>query len=196
MYVRKNKGDLKVQVINATENQQCEKEIKKDSGLQCLITIAAYYGIPADVENIRHNFSLDDIIAGENDILRVAKKIKLKSRINKINRYSLPKMTLPAILVTNDSEFIIAAKADNDKVLIMFPFDNAPKIMTYDELESIWTGRIILFIPRSRTNQDIKFGFKWFIPSIIKYKKPLLEVILSCPYFSDSFLIDYTENAM
>lgn len=152
-----------------------------DTGLQCLITIAAYYGLPADAASIKHDLALDDKAMLPEDILRAAKLMKLKSRQVNIHPTAISKMSLPAILILKDGSFIITAKAEaeEEKVLAVFPHDNAPKVLTYDELGDIWDGAIILLIPRVRKYRTVKFGFKWFIPTIMKYKKPLLEVLLA-----------------
>ena len=55
-----------------------EKTNKQDTGLSCLLMVAAYYGIPADLQNIKHNYNLQERIAEEDDLLRIAKGLKMK----------------------------------------------------------------------------------------------------------------------
>lgn len=156
-----------------------QMESTKDGGLQCLITVAAYYGISVNAEGLIHNLGLEERRMEPGDILLASKQIQLKSRLTKVNRYALPKMTLPAILVTRDEEYIVLAKVGQQDVLALYPFEKAPQTLTFEELKEIWDGDIILLIPRARKNRDVKFGFKWFLPSILKYKRPLLEVLLA-----------------
>ena len=155
------------------------KEEKQDAGLQCLLTVAAYYGIPVDEENIRHQYMLENKKLTPQDILRVSQKIKLKSRLVKGNLYSLPKAPLPAILVLKNGDYLILAKTEEEKALVVHPFQQAPQVISYQELGELWDGEMILMIPREKKYQQVKFGFKWFLPSIIKYKGPLLEVLLA-----------------
>lgn len=166
--------------METTENS-CTAEQKKtaDGGLQCLITIGAYYGIAVDAENIIHSLNLENRKMTAQDILLASREVRLKSKMTHINSYALPKMTVPAILKLKNGEFIILARQDNERLLLLNPFEAAPYVMTCEELEKEWEGDIILLIPRSYRKRDIKFGFKWFIPSILKYKKPLLEVLLA-----------------
>ncbi len=161
------------------EIEQNNLKEEKDTGIQCLVTIATYYGIPAEEKQLRHLQSLEGKIITSEDILRAAKKLKLKTKSTKIHIDTLTKMTLPAILHLTDGQFIILAKVDDKKALVLYAFENAPRLLSMEELEEIWKGEILLFIPRAFQNRDIKFGIKWFIPSIIKYKKPLLEVLLA-----------------
>ena len=162
------------------ENQwKNTKEEKQDAGLQCLLTVAMYYGIPVDDENLRHQYGLENKELTPQDILRVSKRIKLKSRLVKGNVYSLTNTPLPAILVLKNGSYLILAKAEEEKVLVVHPFQQAPQVITCEQLEELWNGEMILMIPREKKYQQEKFGFKWFLPSIIKYKGPLLEVLLA-----------------
>lgn len=150
-----------------------------DEGLQCLIIIANYYGIVADVHSIVHTMNLEDKKMNSYDILLAAKKLKLRSKLININVYALRKMTVPAILVLKNGDFVVLAKMDEERLLLLKPFEKAPYSMKYEELEQEWGGETILLIPRSLKNRDIKFGFRWFIPSILKYKRAFIEVLLA-----------------
>lgn len=150
-----------------------------DTGLNGLITIAAYYGIPADARNIVHIFSLQDHRMTDRDIILAAGELKMKCRKAKVNRYSLRKMVLPALLKLKDDTYVVLAKAAQEKLLVLYPWERAPKVMEESELAEVWDGEIFLFIPRERHRRNVKFGFRWFIPSVLKYKRPLLEVLLA-----------------
>lgn len=159
--------------------EQKRIEVQQDAGIQCLLTVAAYYGIPADAENIKHEYALENKSASTQDILRVSKGIGLKSKEINVNVYSLNKITLPAIISLKDGTYIIIARIQEKRALVLYPFERAPQVLTYEELCEIWCKKAILLIPRNKKNRDIKFGFKWFIPSILKYKGPLLQVLLA-----------------
>lgn len=149
---------------------------KADKGLCFLITIAAYYGIPASSENIIHSMAMDGKTFESDDILRAAKLLKLKSKAVKINADKLSKMTLPAIIKCRIG-YALLLKADETRFLILDEPDGKTRVITKDELNENWSGECILFIPRLMQNRDVKFGFKWFIPTILKYKAPLIEVL-------------------
>lgn len=147
-----------------------------DKGLYFLITIAAYYGIPSNAENIIHSMAMEGKAFGNDDILRAAKMLKLKAKTAKIDSSKLNKMTLPAIIRCS-SGYTLLLKCEENKLLILDDPTEKTKVITIEALEEIWNGEITLFIPRLIRNRDIKFGFKWFIPTILKYKAPLLEVL-------------------
>lgn len=161
------------------ENEISYKTEAEDSGLQCLVTICAYYQIPVDKEQVIHKHSLEGKKLSSDDLIRIMRKLKFKVSSNKVQVCSFPRMTMPAIIKTNSDTFVIVAKADGERALILYPFETAPTVVSHEELEALYGGNMILMVPRVYTNKDVKFGFKWFIPTIIKYKRPLLEVLLA-----------------
>lgn len=165
--------------INIQEKSQDKEKGVGDGGLQCLITMAAFYGMSADPGDIKHELALEEKTMTPEDILRGAKLLKMKNRLADIKIETLLKMDRPVMLVMKENQFAIFAKAEGEKLLILFPFERAPRILSIKELEEVWDGKAILLIPRERKYRNVKFGFKWFIPTILKYKRPLLEVLLA-----------------
>lgn len=154
-----------------------EEKKQTDSGMQCFLMTASYYGIAADAEQIRTNLALGERLMNDGDLLRTAKHYKLKAKCTKILPKNLAKMTLPAILKLKDETYLLAVKADGEKILVFSPFEQAPKITSQEDLEKEWSGEILLAVPRSFQDRELKFGLKWFIPSIKKFKIPLIEVL-------------------
>lgn len=163
----------------SSEMKGTEQQGKMYAGLHCLNTVAMYYGVSIDVEGMIHKHGLEGKYVTPQDILWVSKENGFKSRMTRVNCYALPKMTMPSILVMNDGTYVILARAKQDEALLIFPFEQAPVVLQYEELKNRWNGEIILLIPRSKKHRDVKFGFKWFVPSILKYKRPLFEVLLA-----------------
>ena len=155
------------------------KEIILDEGLQCLVTVASYYGIAADAETLAHNLALSGRDSTINDLIKSAKWLKLKAKKAVLSPERLTSMVLPAILWIGEGNYLLAVKADEEKVLTLRPDDKMPKLMTCLQLSQIWNGETILMTPRLQSQRNIKFGIKWFLPTIIKYKAPLIEVLLS-----------------
>ena len=156
-----------------------EEMDKQDTGLNCLLTIAAYYGIPTDMGNIRHNYNLQGHIAGESDLLRIAKGLKLKAKCVNLNCEQIGKVTLPAIIQLQDGTFSILLRVNEKKYLIALCNENSPRVLDEDAFEGVYSGECILCIPRKFQDRELEFGIKWFIPTILKYKTPLLEVLLA-----------------
>lgn len=148
-----------------------------DTGMKCLITIAGYHGIGADEEHLRHVMSLGTKEIGTEEILRIAKRLKLKAACKKVESDSLPALPLPAMIRLQDGTYAILVRAEEEKFLVMSAKEQVPRVLDKARLCEKWDGTIYLFTPRLFKNQNVRFGIKWFIPTILRFKKPLLEVL-------------------
>jgi ATP-binding cassette, subfamily B, bacterial HlyB/CyaB len=94
-------------------------------------------------------------------------------------------------------------KADRERVLVLRPQDTAPQTLSLDDFHAISTGQMLLFRrkpqentanidPASETkpNEPVqpqiagaqphqKFGFKWFIPELMRHKRLWHEILLA-----------------
>ncbi len=149
-----------------------------DDGLQCLMIIASFYHIPADPVSLSHDLALTDRKWEASDIIRGAKRLKIRSAVTHVTRKKLSKASFPMIICI-DNSFAVLAKANDEKCMILFPKETRPSIISTSDLYDKWDGTAILMIPRNIRNEDIKFGFRWFIPTIMKYKGTLIEVLIA-----------------
>lgn len=150
-----------------------------DTGLMCFVIIAKFHGLSADPEQIKHSFALDPKGTSTVDILYIAKQFGFKAKSTTIDYEQLTKMPLPVITRIHSGEFVIVAKIENDQVLVLNPAVGKPTVFTIDEFNAHWTGETILFKLKGKEYQEIKFGLKWFLPSILKYRRLLMEVLLA-----------------
>lgn len=160
-------------------NMSDEREREQDTGLSCLIMIAAYYGIPADLENIKHNYNLQERFAEEDDLLRIAKGLKMRAKHVSLDGEHIGKVTLPAVIRLRSQEFAILLKAQENKFLVAFCNERSPKVLDAENFKAVYSGEGLLFVSRKFQDRELKFGIKWFIPTILKYKTSLLEVLLA-----------------
>ncbi|MFZ5989075.1 MAG: type I secretion system permease/ATPase [Bacillota bacterium] len=158
-----------------------EKNNKKhiDEGMYCFITIARFHGINADPDQIRHSLAIGPEGMKEIEILKAAKELGLKAKASDVEYDKLSRLVLPAIIGTKQGGFVILAKIEGEKLLLLYPSENAPKVIDSQAFMEQWNGRVILFVQRFWKESNPSFGIKWFLPAIIKYKKPLLEVLVA-----------------
>lgn len=161
-------------------NQNQTKETNDiDTGLSCLIIISQFHQISIDQNQIKHTFAINDKI-NSIDIIRAAKQIGLKAKITNIQDYNkIKQMVMPAIAKLKDNTYIIIAQINQDKLLILDPKQNAPKLITKEEFIQIYQGELLLFTKRYFSKNSTEFGLRWFIPDIIKYKAPLIQVLIA-----------------
>lgn len=153
-----------------------------DTGMMALTAIAGYFRISAQAENLGREAALTGL-ANRDDILRAANSIGLKSRKVDANQQRLGTMPTPAIAcLTNGTFAIFAGKVSNEgNFRIVDPVDFRSREINAAELLNATGGRFILVQRRfggtgvSREN----FGFKWFLPSIWRYRKSFAHVLLA-----------------
>ena len=148
-----------------------------DSGLAALVLLLRFHGIGADPEQIRHRFAGE---VGVPEMLRCAKEFGLKAHVYQSNWHRLSKTPLPAIAVLRDGRFLLLGKASENRVLVQDPLSSRPILLSRDELETIWDGRILLMTSRAGLGDlSRRFGISWFVEAIHKYRYVLGEVLIA-----------------
>lgn len=75
-------------------------------------------------------------------------------------------------------------KTDAERVLLIEPGDTAPKTITVAEFEAQSTGQVMALqkVPEQVEEENkpqSKFGFRWFIPELLKHKKIWREILIA-----------------
>lgn len=150
-----------------------------DSGLACLVMLARFHNVAASPEQLTHEYAEDGHFFGRAEMLLAAKKLGLKAKSARSSLSRLSHTPLPAIASDRDDRFFIIARLDEGKALIHDPLAQRPEVLSFEELESRWSGELILLRSEASIASELsKFDFTWFIPAIVKYRKLLGEVLL------------------
>jgi len=166
-----------------------------DSGIQCLSLIARFHQIPAEPSALKREFQPDDdsinkASLADINLIRAAKSLGFKAKFIQDKVEKLSAHLLPAIARHEDGHFFLIVKVDSkgtgNEVLIQDLKNRAPETLSLAQLETVWTGELLLLSKRSSLlggvmNESAKFGFTWFIPALVKYKQ----------YFSDVFVASF-----
>lgn len=155
-------------------------EKKQDSGLSCFMIVMKYLGIPITKE-MAETLSVmgKDEKVTEIDMVSSAKTLKMKAKVCRINIDKLKKVTSPVIGKNRSGEFFIIAKSNEDKFMILHADKKQPDIVTRTELKEMWDGQAVLIANGSLLDREAMFSFKWFIPTILKFKKEFIQVLLA-----------------
>src|SRR6516164_3484839 len=87
---------------------------------------------------------------------------------------------LPAMATLKDGGFLLLAKADDTKALVQSPRSPRPTLMTREELEAAWDGRLVLMTRRAAlVDLTRRFDISWFLGAIHKYRRLLGEVLVA-----------------
>ena len=156
------------------------------SGLAALCAIARFHQIAADPANLAHQLGLSPSSEiSTQDLLRAAKHLGLKAKLSATRADRLALTPLPALAQLRTAEggvrTLILAQTDGQRVLLQDPSvaGGRPTIEPLDVFIQQWTGELILITSRASLSGELaRFDFSWFIPSLIKYRKLLGEVLL------------------
>jgi len=167
--------------------------VQKQLELLCLI--ARIHGIAADPQLLRHQLALDEkSFPGFSCLKLAAKHLGLKARQELVQAHRLRFTPLPAIAKLADGSWAIVAAANDTHVVIQYAAgaDNAaPVQLPLEEFHVLWTGsapsqehqqprsgELLLLASRASLIGDVsRFDFSWFIPSLVKHRKLIGEVL-------------------
>ena len=159
--------------VVATENLQ----VATDSGLAATVLLLRFHGIGADAEQIRHRFTGQ---IGVSEIVRCGREFGLKVRAHQSTWRRLCQTPLPAIAVLRNGQFLLLGKASENRVLAQDPLSSRPLLMSREELEAVWDGRLILMTTRAGLGSLSRlFDITWFLGAIHKYRYVLGEVLVA-----------------
>ena len=151
-----------------------------DTGLTCLVLLSRFFGIPADQDQLLHQFGRSGEHFTDRDLLLAAKSLGLKAEALESDWARLTKSPLPAIAPLAEGRFLLIAKMDGDKILVQDPLESRPLVLKRAAFEQVWSGKLILVTKRAGLGLGSKkFDFTWFIPAIVKHRKLLGEVLLA-----------------
>jgi len=154
-----------------------------DSGLTGLSLIAGYYHTAADPAQLRHQLALTGRMAGAEDIVRGANFLRLKSRILKgVTAKRLAATPFPAIIGLKDGAFgVLGVGSARGRARLIDPVSRAAQELAIEEIAALSTGELVL-ITRRLGGAGIDpntFGFRWFWPSLLRYRRPLAHVLVA-----------------
>ncbi len=155
-------------------------EASPDTGLSCLVLVARFLGVAAEAGQLRHRFARADAPLSPDDIVRASRHLGLKTRQVSTTWEKLEKTPLPALAQKDDGQWVVLAKVDAERVLIQDPLEKRPLTLPRELFESAWNGSLILVTRRALlSDEKTLFGFRWFIPAILKYRKLFSEVLVA-----------------
>jgi subfamily B ATP-binding cassette protein HlyB/CyaB len=162
-----------------------------DTGLQSLVAIARFHQLPAEPEQLAHQFAEPGKQFSDTQLLSAAKALTLRAKRVSPSLSQIKKETLPAIAKTKDGTYFILARLEERvgddeanptcKFLIHNLQETAPRSISQEEFESLWSGELILVARRQGLGESLqqKFDISWFIPSLVKYRKLFREVLIA-----------------
>ena len=154
-----------------------------DSGLMGMALIAGYYRIAADPAQLKHQLALIGRFANSEDLVRGANILGLKSRIlHRVTAQRLGAIPYPALLRNKDGGFVaLGVGSAKGRVRVVDPVSRAASDVTLEEAWAASAGEVVLITRRlgGAGVDPNTFGFRWFLPSLLRYRRPLAQVAIA-----------------
>lgn len=157
--------------------------------LHCLVSVSRHHGIELAVERLRHTYALADGAIPHSLLLRMAREAGLRARFARLSWDKLAQLgrAYPALagLVNGNWVVVIAVgknAAGEDAIEVFDPLAERtePLVVTKAAFCANWSGDVLL-LKRSRVPDDAPrpFGFRWFIPELLRQKRLFAEVAVA-----------------
>jgi ATP-binding cassette, subfamily B, bacterial HlyB/CyaB len=180
---RQTMSDEKIVVLGAAVTTP-----PTDPALCALCAIARLHQVAADPATLAHQLGLAPTEAmGVDQLLQAAKHLGLKAKRSRSSIARLPLTPLPALAFMRNTDgslaVVLLAQCDGKRVLFQdfgcASSKTGPSIEPIEHFAERWNGELILITSRASLAGSLaKFDFSWFIPSLVKYRKLLGEVLL------------------
>ncbi len=157
-----------------------------DSGLHCLALVAQLHQVAVDPAALQHRFGQGAADRPVEELLRAARALGFRAKHLKACELAGMQRQLPAIALARDGSFFVLAaisgcQSGARRYLVQRPGAGGPAAMDQQEFEALWSGEAILFTPRRRhmPGSARRFNLHWFLPSLAKYRRLFVEVIVA-----------------
>ena len=145
------------------------------TGLQCFAAVARHHGIDLAIERLQHDHALtgaEDPIA---TLLTVAQANGFRAKTAEIGWDDLIRLAdaYPALAFLENGNCVIVAgyRAASNDLAIIDPLADRPGFLFLDQaaFSGRWRGRVLLLKRvRKITDEDQPFGFRWFVPEMLR----------------------------
>ena len=153
--------------------------MKKD-WLLSLLVVSELHGVPMDPLQLFHKLNMtetDDV--SPDQMLKIAKFIGYRAKARQFKITLSNRYPIPCLLVDVKGSYYVLLQASETQVLVYFPKEERPKALSFAELDALSVETVILLKHQVIKRNHQKFGLKWFLPVLSKFKYLLIEVMLA-----------------
>jgi ATP-binding cassette subfamily B protein len=158
------------------------------STIQCIAALAQHHRLPVNPERLIEDYALVSEEPTPATVLRIASDIGLKAKFDSLSWDSLQAQegVFPLIARMTDGNCVIVmgANVNGDGMLsVLNPMaDNPTEILSLNQTNfcARWRGEVFLMKRLyALPEQNQPFGFRWFIPEILKQKAALRDIAIA-----------------
>lgn len=160
-----------------------------NTAITCLVLVGRRHDVHTTTERVVHDYALTEE-PEPRKVVRIAQDLGLKGRLRNIAWDELARVgkAFPILARLRNNNWVIIAALEPGKegeepiALILDPLAEGSELVRVDRetLEKAWTSEVI-FLKRSSTIMDEEqpFGFRWFVPEVLRHRTLFLEVGLA-----------------
>ncbi len=155
-----------------------DAEFPRDTGMLCLAIIARLHHRVINLQQLAHEFPYPAHPRPWHGVMDICFAAGFRCKKIKATARQLEELALPLMLKKEDGQFIVLLASEQGMFLVQDPLENNPRKYSLSELNQLISGDVLLISPRLEKDiEDRKLGFSWFIPSIIRHRRILSEVL-------------------
>jgi ATP-binding cassette, subfamily B, bacterial HlyB/CyaB len=158
------------------------------TNLQCLALVGRHHGVDLSPERLLHDYAVGEQAVPMRQLLRMAKDAGLKAKNLTLTWRSLFQLgdAFPLLAELENGNWVIIAGAagsgEGEMIRVLDPLAQRPEfiLLNQDQFAKHWRGSVILVKRSYRlSDTDQPFGFRWFIPEIVRQRSLLRDVALA-----------------
>jgi ATP-binding cassette subfamily B protein len=157
------------------------------TNLHCLALVARHHGVDLSPERLQHDYAVGEEPVAVRQLLRMAKDSGLKAKNLTLTWPSLFQLgnAYPILAELENGNWVVVAGAvdgEEKQVRVLDPLATRPEfiLLNEEQFTKSWRGSVVLMKRNHRMSDDDQpFGFRWFIPEVIKQRSFFRDVALA-----------------
>jgi subfamily B ATP-binding cassette protein HlyB/CyaB len=149
------------------------------SGLLALVAVAQFHQRPCNPAELAQRVGVygDSITPAQ--LILAAREIGLKARMGELLWHDLPRQNFPLMAELRDGGYLILARIEHDRLMVLDP-QRGQLVLDQATYSAAATGRVLFVKPRLKLAEEPRqFGLRWFLPVLLKYRKPIVEALMA-----------------
>ncbi|MDZ8186747.1 MAG: peptidase domain-containing ABC transporter [Nostoc sp. ChiSLP02] len=152
-----------------------------DGSLACFQMLSQYFNIPLRRDTLRRVLTKHHEQKGIISLqfcAAAAELMGLTTQMVKVPAVAVGRLQLPVMISWQDS-FAIIYKNNNQELLIAVPEMGLLRYKLRDFAENWGTEGEVLLLQTNKNTPKSRFSLSWFVPSLRRYRKVLIEVLIA-----------------
>ena len=158
------------------------------TAIQCLVGVAGHHGIDLSVGRLCHTYAVGDAPISQVLLLRMVKDAGLRARITRLKWSELLELgeAYPALAQLANGNWVVVVGVCKDTcgepaLSVFDPLAEQPELLVIPQEAfcASWRGEVMLVKRRRKAGMPGQFGFRWFIPELLRERRLFIDVAVA-----------------